>query len=487
MPHKHEKQSISLPIISLSYVENMIKKVKLSNDIKKNHKYTKWILCMTFILPIIHLCLINDPRMNIFIHSKKSFRVSDSDLVFYEILIPQTPVLCLTDIVGSNIKQYMVDFLLNLSINAQSKESRLVKKMLTDLYIVRISDNINEDLFCIYYRKSSPVENEFFLRTNVSVDIVYDRTHVNIHQIKNNGLANVSSFDDFFSTDIKSSYHQDSMIVVDDLVNVPPTHHHDPHVSDSHVSDSHVSDSHVSDSHVSDSHVSDSHVPMDDFDRSNVLTDDVEIIEIFDSTQTPDSHHDQLSEILMNQIHNDLSTLDQNELSCKLSHHDPPVPHNFNDSDFNDSDSCDSNASDSHDKHNVDELISNIAESIPDISDNMQSIDNQYSDQHSDQHSNDQFIDDEYSDDGRSIDNLQTDGQSTDEYSDDNQSDDDQSDDDQQSVSSHDSTISYYDTAIRYFHKTHDPDPELSKDGSHKIIHCLILAFIIYHVVINFI
>src|SRR5580692_4207144 len=58
---------ITLPKITTEYIENMKNIIKASQDKKEVYKYTKWILCMTYLIPIIHLYVLNDNRLNYFI------------------------------------------------------------------------------------------------------------------------------------------------------------------------------------------------------------------------------------------------------------------------------------------------------------------------------------------------------------------------------------------------------------------------------------
>jgi hypothetical protein len=58
---------MSLPRISKEYIAKMKRIVQTSTNKKDVHRYTKWILCMTYLSPVVSLFVNCDKRVKDFI------------------------------------------------------------------------------------------------------------------------------------------------------------------------------------------------------------------------------------------------------------------------------------------------------------------------------------------------------------------------------------------------------------------------------------
>ncbi|VBB18376.1 hypothetical protein YASMINEVIRUS_839, partial [Yasminevirus sp. GU-2018] len=134
---------MTLPKITRDYITKMKNIVKSSTDKKEVHKYTKWILCMTYLIPVIALYLKNDDRLKHFIKRNTEFRetasvnVMDGHLTYYDILLPDSSSsVDLTSLVDDDIDESVVNFVHTIVSNHNSREARILSKMFKHIYFV---------------------------------------------------------------------------------------------------------------------------------------------------------------------------------------------------------------------------------------------------------------------------------------------------------------------------------------------------------------
>lgn len=131
---------ISLPKITKEYIEKMKNIVHTSDNKKEVHKYTKWILCMTYLVPIIKMYLMNDNKVKNFIERHKQIAnngvvaVQNGSLTYYDICVPKT-LVDLSD-VKNYVDENVLNFVINLIENKNSKEHRILSKMTEHIFLV---------------------------------------------------------------------------------------------------------------------------------------------------------------------------------------------------------------------------------------------------------------------------------------------------------------------------------------------------------------
>lgn len=127
---------ITLPKITTEYIDNMKSINKASQNKKEVHKYTKWILCMTYLIPIIHLYILNDKRLNYFIkRSDIDIELRNGQLTYYDVILPEVD-LSLSDLKQCGIDNEVADFIGGIISNKSTKEHRIIRKMIQNIFFV---------------------------------------------------------------------------------------------------------------------------------------------------------------------------------------------------------------------------------------------------------------------------------------------------------------------------------------------------------------
>lgn len=131
---------ISIPKITKEYIDKMKGIVHTSEKKSEVHKYTKWILCMTYLIPVINMYMMNDNRVKLFIERHKNIAnngvvaVQNGSITYYDICVPIDPV----DLKGVEeyVDSHVLNFITNLIENKNSKEHRILTKMTEHIFLV---------------------------------------------------------------------------------------------------------------------------------------------------------------------------------------------------------------------------------------------------------------------------------------------------------------------------------------------------------------
>lgn len=232
---------ISLPKITKDYIDKMKSIVHTSNNKKEVHKYTKWVLCMTYLIPIIKMYLMNDNNVKYFIERHKSIAnngvvaVQNGSITYYDIFVPKSSVNF--DHIKHDIDKNILNFVINLINDTNSKEHKILSKMTEHIFLVvcrsdkmfnindnrsmnEMSDMSDEDdnrhiSFCWQFKDSNEKQKieKMVMKKKSQLISQLDRANLHIRYDQNEIVAQLMSVKDMIDVESEnesSSYHQSS-------------------------------------------------------------------------------------------------------------------------------------------------------------------------------------------------------------------------------------------------------------------------------------
>lgn len=187
---------ITLPKITRNYISKLRFTIQTVDNRKDINKYARWILCMTYLIPIITLYIKTDIRLNNFLTNSNTIKndstlnVMQGEFTFYDVQIPDE-LIDLSDLIDHDAKSSIsiatIEFVHKIMSNHECKEYKVIKKMLEHMYFIIgtfITDTAQEvTVFCWQFKSKEAIDklNNIFTKSSTRLISKLSDDHVCIY------------------------------------------------------------------------------------------------------------------------------------------------------------------------------------------------------------------------------------------------------------------------------------------------------------------